>query len=108
MIWMFINTPCINIIEKLCSLFHDINYSVNDAGTNPDDLVFVTKWQEAIEKLRSSDWILEMIHEHLSSKWDMDDDSSLHKTVLRPDLAASRNCRKHKAKDSNEQKMPFN
>ena len=38
----------------------------------------------------------------------MDDDGSLHKTVLRPDSAASRNRRKRKAEDINEEKMTFN
>jgi hypothetical protein len=104
-----VKTPCRKIIEKLRSLFRDVNYSVEDADdSDSDDLVFETKRLEATEKLNSSDWILEMIDEHLSSEWDVDDDGSLHKTVLRPDSAASRNRRKRKAEDINEEKMTFN
>ena len=58
------------------------------------------------DNLRSSEWVLEMINEHLSSKWDVDDDGSLHKTILRPDSAASRNRRKRqKVEDGNEEKL---
>jgi hypothetical protein len=46
---------------------------------------------------------LEMISRHLSSEWDVDDDGSLHKTMLRPDSAASRDRRKRKAEDGNEE-----
>ena len=101
-----VKTPCRKIIEKLRSIFRDANYFVEGADDDDsDDLVFETKRQEAMEKLSSSGWILEMIDEHLSSKWDVDDDGSLHKTVLRPDSAASRDRRKRKAEDSNEEKM---
>jgi hypothetical protein len=104
-----VETPCRKIIEKLRSLFRDVNYSGEGADdSDSDDLVFETKRQEATEKLNSSEWILEMINEHLSSEWDVDDDGSLHKTVLRPDSAASRNRRKRKAVESNEEKTPFN
>jgi len=103
-----VNTPCRKIVEKLRTLFRDINYSVEGADdSDSDDLVFETKRQEATKKLNSSEWILGMINEHLSSKWDVGNDGSLHKTVLRPDSAASRNRRKRKAKDSNEDKMTF-
>jgi hypothetical protein len=61
--------------------------------------------REAAKNLSSSEWILEMINGHLSSKWDVDDDASLQKTVLRPDSAASRDRRKRKAEESNEEKM---
>jgi len=98
-----VQTPCRKIIEKLRSLFRDVNYFIEGADDDDsDDLVFETKRQEATEKLSSSEWILEMINEHLSSEWDVDDDGSLHKTVLRPDSAASRNRRKRKAEDINE------
>jgi hypothetical protein len=109
MIRTLVDTPCRKIIEKLRSLFRDVNYSFKGADDDDsDDLVFQTKRQEATEKLASSEWILEMINEHLSSEWDVDDDGSLHKTVLRPDSAASRNRRKRKAEDINEEKMTFN
>jgi len=99
----FVQTPCRKIIEKLRSLFRDVNYF----GGGSDDSVFETIRQEATEKLRSSEWILEMINEHLSSEWDVNDDGSLHKTVLRPDLAASRSRCKRKAEDNNDEKMTF-
>jgi hypothetical protein len=103
-----VKTPCRKIIEKLRYIFRDVNHSVEEADdSDSDDLVFETKRQEATEKLNSSEWILEMINEHLSSEWDVDDDGSLHKTVLRPDSAASRNRRKRKVEDSDEEKMPF-
>jgi hypothetical protein len=101
-------TPCRKIIEKLRSLFRDVNYSVKGADDDDDDLVFEIKRREATEKLSSSKWILAMINEHLSSDWDVDDDGSLNKTVLRPDSAASRNRRKRKAEDINEENMTFN
>jgi hypothetical protein len=108
MIRTLVNTPCRKIIEKLRSLFRD-NYFVEGADdSDSDDPVFETKRQKATGKLSSSEWILEMINEHLSSKWDMDDDGSLHKTELRPDSAASRNRRKRKVEDSNDEKMTFN
>jgi hypothetical protein len=101
-----VNTPCGIIIEKLRSLFRDVNYFAQGADDfDSDDLVFVTKLQEATEKLNSSEWILKMINEHLSSKWDVDDDGSLYKTVLRPGSAASRIRRKRKDLDNNEEKM---
>ena len=108
MIRTLVNTPCRDIFEKLRSLFRDVNYSVaGEDDADSDALFFKTKRLEATEKLRSSKWILEMINEHLSSKWDVDDDGSLHKTVLRPDSAASRNRRKRKAEDNNEENMTF-
>ena len=103
-----VKTPCRRIIEKLRTVFRHANFSVEAADdSDSDDLVIETKQQqEAVKKLSSSKWILEVINEHLSSKWDVDDDGSLHKTILRPDSAASRNRRKRrKAEDDNEEKM---
>ena len=102
-----VTTPCRIIIEKLRSLFRDVNYSAEGGEDFDSDLLvfFETKRQEATKKLNSSEWILEMINEHLSSDWDVDDDGSLHKTVLRPDSAASRNRRKRKDLGPNEEKM---
>jgi len=109
MIRTLVNTPCKKIIEKLRSLFRHMNYSVEEADdSDSDDFVFETKRQEAVKILSSSEWMLEMINEHLSSKWDADDDGSLHKTVLRPDSVASRNRRKRKAEDNKEENMTFN
>ena len=109
MIRTLVNTPCRKVIEKLRSLLRN-NYFAEGEGeddSDSDDLVLETKRQEATEKLSSSKWILEMINKHLSSKWDVGDDGSLHKTVLRPDSAASRNRRKRKAEDNNEEKLTF-
>ena len=110
MIRTLVDTPCRKIIEKLRSLFRDYNYAGDEDDSDSDDLVSLcrTKRLEAIEKLSSSKWILEMINEQLSFKWDVDDDGSLHKTVLHPNSAASRNRRKRKAEDNNEEKMTFN
>ena len=110
MIRTLVNTPCRKIIEKLRSLFHENYYAGGEDDSDSDDLVFLskTKQREATEKLSSSKWILEMINEQLFSTWDVDDDGSLHKTVLCPDSAASRNRRKRKAEDNNEEKMTFN
>ena len=65
------NTPCGIIIEELRSLFCLANHSIR--GADPLHLIFESKWQEAVEKLSSSKWMLEMINEHPSSKWDVDD-----------------------------------
>ena len=115
-IYDLVKTPCGDIIEDLRTLFHDyylyipahkIRISngrlVHEAKRERDPRV-----REATKNLSSSEWILEMINGHLSSEWDVDDDGSLHKTVLRPDSAASRNRRKRKAEDINEEKMTFN
>ena len=48
-----------------------------------------------------------MIDKYLSSKWDVDDDGSLHKTMLRPDSAPSRDRRKRKAEGRNDGNMTF-
>ena len=110
MIRTLVNTPCRIIIEKLRILFRDLNYFSQgaDSDSDSDQLFFETKRQEATEKLRSSEWILKMINEQLSSEWDVDDDGSLHKSVLCPDSAASKNRHKRKAEDINDEKMTFN
>jgi hypothetical protein len=99
----------------LRTLFHDFYLHIPAHETRDSDALLVyeakrkrdPRVQEATRNLSSSEWVLEVINGYLSSKWDVDDDSSLHKTVLRPDSAASRNRRKRKAKDSNEEKMTF-
>ena len=49
-----VKTPCRIIIEKLRSLFRDVNYSVKGADDDDsDDFVFESK-RQAIEKLNSS------------------------------------------------------
>ena len=115
-IYDLVETPCRDIIEDLRNLFHDFYLHIPAHEIrNPDALLVHeakrkrdSRVQEATKRLSSSEWILGMINEHLSSEWDVDDDGSLHKTVLRPDSAASRNRRKRKAVDINEAKMTFN
>ena len=115
-VYDLVKTPCGDIIEDLRTLLHDYYLyipahetriskarSVYEAKRERDSRV-----REATKNLSSSKWILDMINGYLSSKWDVEDDSSLHKTVLRPDSAASRDRRKRKAKDSNEEMMTFN
>jgi hypothetical protein len=112
-VYNLVKTPCRDIIEDLRTLFHDFYLHIPAHETRDSDalLVYDTKRkqdprvQEATKNLSSSEWVLEMINRYLSSEWDVDDDGSLHKTVLRPDSAASRNRRKRKAKDSNEENM---
>ena len=120
-----VKTRCRNIIEELRALFRDFYTfvdlapdlsedsdcgSLTDKAEQEQDFRFqqTTRALEATKKISSSKWILEMINRHLSFKWDVDDDSSLHKTVLRPNSAACRDHRKRKAEDSSEEKMTFN
>ena len=121
-----VKTPCRDIIEELRAFFRDFYLSVDVAPDQSEDsdpggsltgkakqeqdfrFQQTTRVLEATKNINLSKWMLEMINGHLSSKWDVDDDSSLHKTALRPDSAASRNRRKRKAEDSNEEKMTFN
>jgi hypothetical protein len=112
-VYDLVKTPCGDIIEGFRALFHDYYLHIPAHETRISNARFIyeakrerdPRVREATQNLSSSAWILEMINEHLSSKWDVDDDGSLHKTVLRPDSAASRNRRKRKALDSNEEKL---
>ena len=114
-VYELVTSPCRDIIEDLRALFHDFYLHIPaNATRNPDALlVYESKRkrdlrvQEAAKNLSSSEWILEMINRYLSSKWDVDDDGSLYKAVLRPDSAASRDRRKRKAEDSNEEKTTY-
>jgi hypothetical protein len=121
-----VKTPCKKIIEELRAVFRDFyvfakvapnrSEDIDSDGSSADEderqqyvrVQKTTQVQEATKKLCSSEWILEMISSYLSSKWDVDDDGSLRKTVLRPDSAASRDRRKRKAGDRNEENMTFN
>jgi hypothetical protein len=87
---MLVKTPCRKIIEELRALFHDYYLFAEEASNlssdSDSDCSSTTeneRMQEATKKLSSSEWILEMINGHLSSKWDVDDDGSLHKTSVR-------------------------
>ena len=119
-VWTLVKTPCRNIIEELRAIFRDFYLLVEIAPNLPDDSNFdegqlgqdlrvqqAACVQKATKNLSSSKWILEMINRHLTSEWEVDDDSSLHKTVLRPDSAVSRDRRKRKAEGSNEENMTF-
>jgi hypothetical protein len=121
-VWKLVKTPCGNIIEELRDLFCDLYLFAEvapDVSEDSDSGDFpvhkderkqglrvqkASRVREATKKLSSSEWILEMISRHLSSEWDVDDDGSLHKTMFRPDSAASRDRRKRKAEDRNEEK----
>ena len=109
-----VKTPCRKIIERLRVLFHDfyhfveVNYNLSEDSDEDEREKEATRVREVTKNLSSSKWILEMINRHLASKWDADDDSSLLKTVLRPNSAASRDRRKREAEDSSEEKMTFN
>jgi hypothetical protein len=121
-----IKTPCRDIIEDLRALFCDFYLFVEVApslseDSDPGDLPVyederkkgsqvqkATRVREATKELSSSEWILGIISRHLSSEWDVDDDGSLHKTVLRPDSPASKDRRKRKAEDRNEDKTTYN
>jgi hypothetical protein len=115
-VYNLVKTPCRDIIEDLRTLFHDFYLHIPAHEIRDSDALLVyeakrkrdSRVHEATKNLSSSEWILGMINEHLSSEWDVDDDGSLHKTVLRPDSAASRNRRKRKAENINEEKMTFN
>ena len=118
-----VKAPCRKIIEELRALFRDFhafdkvvpNVSEDsdsdglsfDKGEREQDLRVqkVTQVQEATKKLSSSEWILKMIGWYLSPKWDVDDDGSLYKTMLRPDSAASRDRRKREAEGRNDKNM---
>ena len=111
---MLVKTPCRKIIEKLRVLFHnfyhfvEVKYNLSEYSDDDEREQKATRVREVTKILSSSKWILEMINRQLSSKWDVDDDSSLHKTVLCLNSAASRDRRKRKAEDSSEEKMTFN
>ena len=112
---LLVTTPCKDIINDLRSLFNDLYLHVRVMTTQDSDFQSMIealrekdpRVKEARERLRSSEWVLALINRHLDSKWDVDDDGSLHKTVLRPDPSASRSRRKRKASDSDET-MTFN
>ena len=110
-----VQTPCRAILEELRSLFHDFYLHVSArTDLSPDTQLMVTaereqdpRVREAVERLRSSEWVLSIISRHLASRWDVVDDGSQHNTELRPDLSANRQRRKRKAADTGDG-MTFN
>jgi hypothetical protein len=99
-----VKTPCRDIIEELRALFRDLYFYESTGGNlDSDTLLFLEHSREsdpivkdARERLSSSQWIIDMINRHLASKWNVDNDGSLYKILLRPNPSASRK-RKRKA-----------
>jgi len=99
-----VRTPCHGIIEDFRALFRDfylyvptlpdVSLEAYEAEREQDP-----RFKDAREKVRSSRWVLDMMNGHLARDWNVDDDSSLHMTVLHPDSVASRNRRKRKTPD---------
>jgi hypothetical protein len=107
---VLVSTPCKDIIEDLRSIFRDLYLHV-PANAVEDSNVQLRlekrreqepRVKEAREKLRSSKWVLAIMNRHLASRWDVDDDGSLYKTEIQ-DLSASRNRRKCKAADGDDE-----
>ena len=105
-----VQTPCKDIIEEFRMLFRDFYVHVPMATDSSlkTKLTYEAKREQdplfkiAREKIFSSRWILDMMDGHLARDWNVDDDSSLHMTVLHPDSVASRNPLKRKASDSRD------
>jgi hypothetical protein len=105
-----VQTPCKDIIEDFRALFHDFYLYVPTAPnvSLKTKLTYEAKREQdpqfkiARERIGSSRWILDMMNGHLAYDWNVDDDSSLHMTVLHPDSVASMNHRKRKASDSRD------
>jgi hypothetical protein len=103
-------TPCKDIIEELRALFRDLYLHVPtraDLSSRAKSRLEAQREQDprvkkAREKLHSSEWVLAVMNKHLAFRWDVDDDGSLFKTEIRPDILASRNRRKRKAADSDD------
>ena len=103
-----VRTPCNGIIEDFRALFRDFYLHVPTVADVSLGLFYEADHEEdpqvkdAREKLSSSKWVLDMINGHLARQWNVDDDGSLHTTVLHPDSVASRDLRKRKAPDSQD------
>jgi hypothetical protein len=106
-------TPCKDIIEDFRALFLDFYLHLSkephvdleeqleeEAKRDQDPQV-----RDARDKLSSSRWVLDMINGHLALQWNVDDDGSLHATVLHPDSVGSKNLLKRKARDSQEDEV---
>jgi len=108
-----VKTPCKDIIEELRTLFHDFYlHDTTGDDISPETHLFYeglraedARVKDAREKLRSSQWILDMINAHLASKWDVDNDGSLHSTLLRPNPSASGDRPKRKAPDDDDKRV---
>jgi hypothetical protein len=110
MIRALVRTPCKDIVEDFRALFlafyrhlpkvaHvGLEVQLEDEAKREQD----PHVRDAREKLSSSRWVLDMINGHLACQWNVDNDGSLHTTVLHSDSAASRDRRKRKAPDSQD------
>ncbi|KAI0292369.1 hypothetical protein B0F90DRAFT_278101 [Multifurca ochricompacta] len=102
-----INTPCVELVEELRSLFHDYYlYLMPQLGSSRRAQLEIEKKRqgdsrvkEAQEKLRSSEFVLSIMNKYLASKWDIEDDGSLDKAEMGHDASKSRDRRKRKAED---------
>ncbi|KAI0295610.1 hypothetical protein B0F90DRAFT_1670072 [Multifurca ochricompacta] len=66
--------------------------------------------QDALKKLRSSEWVLSIFDRHIDSTWEVDDDGNLCKDELQIDSSASRNRWKRKGRlspSSKEHKQSY-
>jgi hypothetical protein len=103
-----VQTPCKGIIEDFRALFRDFYRAiptltdVSLGSSSEADREEDPRVKAAREKLSSSRWVLDMMDGHLSCQWNVDDDGSLHTTVLHPNSVASRDRRKRKAPDSKD------
>lgn len=109
-----VQTPCKGIIEDFRVLSRDFYFyapMVIDVSTEARlsceaDREEDPQVKDAREKLSSSQWILDTkldtINRHLACQWNVDDGGSLHTTVLHPGSVASRDRRKRKAPDTND------
>jgi hypothetical protein len=113
MVRALVRTPCRDIIEDFRAIFLDFYLHLpkvphvelearleDEAKRDQDPQV-----RDARDKLSSSRWVLDMINGHLAFQWNMDDDGSLHATVLHPDSVASRDLLKRKARDSQDDEV---
>ncbi|KAI0297779.1 hypothetical protein B0F90DRAFT_1669315 [Multifurca ochricompacta] len=103
-------TPCSDIVEELRTLFRDLYLHVVPEydGFKARKQEILAKQekqprvQDARKKLSSSDWVLSIFDKHLATRWEVDDDGSLCKDEFRLDSSASRNRRKRKASDGDD------
>jgi len=103
-----VQTPCKGIIEDFRAVFRDFYLYIPTLTDVSLGLSYEADREEdpqvkdAREKLSSSRWVLAMVNRHLACQWNVDDDGSLHTTMLHPDSVANMDRRKRKAPDSRD------
>ena len=103
-----VQTPCKGIIEDFRALFCDFYLHLPSVPDDSLGLFYEADREDdpqvksACKKLSSSQWVLDMINGHLAHQWNVDDDGSLHTTILHPDSVASGDLLKRKARDSQD------